>query len=322
MGPRGRGGGTHHPYNLNIKMCYKCKYCGKEFEKLQSLGGHTTFCKQNPDHDKHIQMSSNHISEHNRFRKDNKDYGYCKQCGSLLNKPGRKFCSSSCAAKYNNKKRIESNVSTKGKTKTVQCLKCGSKIEVSIHSSKTTWICDHCRNIHYQKKLINRRTRYLKKCIICGKEYWAYTSTSCHCSSKCSCQDPLVKQKLKDAQNKLIDKGTHVGWQSRNIRSYPENFWKQVLDKNDINYQQEFYIKQYRYFLDFLITKNNSLIDLEIDGKQHLRNKDKDIIRDNILSSMGYIVYRIPWNEINSDSGKLEMKQKINDFLKFLSQIE
>ena len=28
---------------------FKCKFCGKEFEKGVSLGGHSTMCRSNPD---------------------------------------------------------------------------------------------------------------------------------------------------------------------------------------------------------------------------------------------------------------------------------
>ena len=30
---------------------------------------------------------------------------------------------------------------------------------------------------------------------------------------------------------KLLKEGKHKGWQSRNIISYPEKFWKKVLEK-------------------------------------------------------------------------------------------
>ena len=29
-------------------MGYLCKYCGKEFETKQQLGGHSTYCEKNP----------------------------------------------------------------------------------------------------------------------------------------------------------------------------------------------------------------------------------------------------------------------------------
>lgn len=157
-------------------------------------------------------------------------------------------------------------------------------------------------------------------CKICGNEFYSQHKNACHCSSKCSSSDPSVKEKLRQKQYKLIEEGKHQGWQSRNIRSYPEKFWKEVLDNNGVVYQQEVYIKEYQYFLDFLIETPRGKIDLEIDGSQHNKPdaKYKDKIRDERLTNMGYIIYRIPWNEINTGFGKELMKKKIDDFLKFI----
>ena len=58
------------------------------------------------------------------------------------------------------------------------------------------------------------------------------------------------------------------GWKSRNIISYAERFWMNVLDNNNIKYQKEYSLNG-KYFLDFLLEKNGKKIDLEIDGKQH-----------------------------------------------------
>ena len=94
-----------------------------------------------------------------------------------------------------------------------------------------------------------------------------------------------------------------------------------VLCDNDIGYQKELAVKHENsnYFLDFYIEVNGNKLDLEIDGKQH-QYKDRiesDAVRDNYLKSLGYIIYRISWNEINSESGKLKMQNKIDKFLKF-----
>ena len=130
--------------------------------------------------------------------------------------------------------------------------------------------------------------------------------------------------KSKQIINNLIKEGKFKGWQSRNITSYPEKFWKEVLDNNDIKYEFNFPIKQdnnlYNYFLDFYININNRKIDLEIDGKQHkyTNRQESDIKRDIYIKSKGIEVYRIEWNEINSDKGKLLMKEKINKFLEYL----
>ena len=44
--------------------------------------------------------------------------------------------------------------------------------------------------------------------------------------------------------------------------------------------------------------------------------KDEDFI-----SSNPYIVYRIEWNEINSEEGKQLMKEKIDKFLDFYNNL-
>lgn len=100
-----------------------------------------------------------------------------------------------------------------------------------------------------------------------------------------------------------IEKGTNKkGWQSRNVRySYPEKFWKQVLENNNVDYIHGEYVHNERtgihaavYELDFLI---DGKYDIEIDGGTHTKFEDvkqKDVRRDAYLTSLGYIVYRIP----------------------------
>lgn len=112
----------------------------------------------------------------------------------------------------------------------------------------------------------------------------------------------------------------------RNEPSYAEKFFMQVLDSYNISYIYNYSVKNnnnYHYILDFYIEKNNKFIDLEIDGSQHLYEdrKKHDQKRDAYLKSKGYIIYRIPWNGINSENGKLLMKSKINNFLDFYTNI-
>lgn len=301
-----------------------CKYCGEFFDP-RILGGHTTFCTKNPNYKKNIERSSKQFHDYLQKKRSLSNYGECKYCGSKLDKLGKKFCNSSCAAKYNNAKRKESGrETTKGKTKIVNCIKCGNIVEVSIHSAKDTWLCEACGGGNYNKKIYRTPLRkYGCVCKVCGKQFLSRRKTSCHCSHQCSANDPEVKEKLRQKQLELIEEGKHQGWQTRNIRSYPEEFWKKVLDNNNISYAQEVYITQYHYFLDFLIEIGDIKIDLEIDGGQHLRKEvhDKDVIRDERLKTMGYTIYRVPWNEINSEDGKSKMKIKIDKFLDFYKSI-
>ena len=131
-----------------------------------------------------------------------------------------------------------------------------------------------------------------------------------------------MPRKWMRLRKEKVENGTHKGWASRNITSYPEKFWMRVLDENSIPYIREDFSTK-KYFLDFLVEKNGEKIDLEIDGKQHLHEdrKKHDEERDKFLTEKGYKVYRISWNEIKSVDGKERMKRKIENFISFYDSI-
>lgn len=188
------------------------------------------------------------------------------------------------------------------------------------------------------------RTKEIRQhsCVFCGKTVYAkfYKGVYCYeCAEErglCNLQMydengksiPSKKriQASKEVQQRLLDNGTHKGWASRKIISYPEKFWMEVLKNNNIDYSFNHVVKKSElgvendnsnYFLDFLIDGN---IDLEIDGKQHkyTDRAESDKVRDELLSKNGYTVYRVEWNEINTEVGKQHMKEKIETFLKFI----
>lgn len=187
-------------------------------------------------------------------------------------------------------------------------------------------------NYDYKDKLINIIHLHKNNCIICGKEFYARINKSGKvgggntCCNECNHKLRVIR--AKESISKIIEEGRFQGWKSRNITSYAEKFWKQVLDNNNIHYIREKVFeygnlgKGERYFLDFYIEINNRKIDLEIDGKQHKYEdrKEKDIIRDQYIKESGIEVYRIDWNEINSKQGSLKMKEKIDKFLEFIKQ--
>lgn len=187
-------------------------------------------------------------------------------------------------------------------------------------------------NYNYKDKLINYNNFHKHNCIICGKEFYLRIiksgklgggNTCCE-----TCHKELIKQVGKETYQKIKNEGRFQGWKSRNITSYAEKFWKQVLDNNNIKYIREQLVEYgnlgngERYFLDFYIEHNGRKIDLEIDGKQHKYQdrQESDIKRDNFLKSLGYEVYRIDWNSINTDKGKNLMKEKIDKFLEFIKK--
>lgn len=123
-----------------------------------------------------------------------------------------------------------------------------------------------------------------------------------------------TKNKISNGMHIAVLEGRNKGWKTRNIKSYPEKFFEKVLNNNHIHFERE--KKVGKYFLDFVI----GTIDLEIDGKQHKypERVKSDLERDKFLRSEGYFVYRIAWNEINSENGKEIIKGKIDLLLDFL----
>lgn len=183
-------------------------------------------------------------------------------------------------------------------------------------------ILENYNNVNYTDRYINIDRCKEHICPICGKVYHTYLANNGDLTNYSACSKECLNIKMKNAvSNKVqerIKNGIHKGWQSRNITSYPEQFWKQVLDNNNIPYKFNYHFD--KYFLDFYIEIDNRKIDLEIDGKQHkyVERLESDRIRDEFVKSQNIEVYRIDWNEINSDEGKNTMKNKIDKFLSFI----
>jgi very-short-patch-repair endonuclease len=225
----------------------------------------------------------------------------CKVCQKPLpykdhNK--KEFCSKSCAAKYNNKNRTYRPSKDKH-TKIMKCVKCGKEIEVNIRANSTKTKCITCRKEAIKKYKI---TLYERKCIYCKKDFKSHTRLAKYCSYSCGAKHGLETGKRKP-------------WQSRNIKSYPEKFFEEVLINNKLSYEINKPFKG--YFLDFYFADKN--IDLEIDGKQHgyPDRAASDLVRDKILKKNGIKVFRIKWKSINTEDGKNEIRKNIQNFLDF-----
>jgi very-short-patch-repair endonuclease len=226
---------------------------------------------------------------------------YCMNCNNSILNYGKIFCSKSCAASFNNKKRILSDE---------------TKYKISIGLRK---------NIKLKEIVI-------RKCEICHNKFQVERTNLGNLSKKKCCSDECTKQmRIKNgkiAMAKTIRDGKHKGWMSRNKLSYPEKFFIDVLNNNNIEYVHNFPVSKkdiginepYKFFLDFYIKSKN--IDLEIDGRQHEKRLNNDNIRDIALIKNGYVVYRIKWKSINSENGKLYMNNEINKFLSFYNNIE
>lgn len=237
---------------------------------------------------------------------------YCLNCGKKLpfEKRFAKCCNQSCANSYTNKKKGSRSEKTKQK----------------ISKTFSEGIKQHKYKLAnqygiYKYSSENKLIPHKVICEYCGKEFETLKRIK-YCSNECKIQGR--NKKISESIKERIKNGTFKGWTTRNILSYPEQFWINVLKNNNIEYIPNKPIKQVNnisnYFLDFYIEHNARKIDLEIDGKQHLYEdrKESDKIRDEYIKSKGIEVYRIPWNEINSENGKELMKNKIDSFLAFL----
>ena len=232
----------------------------------------------------------------------------CKQCHNIIpyDKRRNDFCSQSCANTYTNYERPPKSKEEKEKT---------SKTLLKHYG----WSDEDIDKIKSGELKITRK-KVKKICPVCKNEFMGKPK-QVYCSCKCVHNSPEYKEKMRKIQLDLVEKGEHKGWQTRNESSYAEKFWMSVLDLNHIEYKREDHTNK-KYFLDFLIEKNGIFIDLEIDGKQHKDRVDHDKERDEyITKELGFIVYRIPWNEINSEKGKTKMKEKIDKFFEFYNSL-
>ena len=270
----------------------------------------------------------------------------------------RHCCSSNCAFEAN-----RNRYKSLKKPNTV-CSLCGKsfyRIKSHRNSKSGKYFCSReCQNIAYRKHIVisgsrpllfndkipntvfgNDRTnavakfkRYSdgKKCKKCNNPIVNKNKSGfCAQCYKQNNKHRYTKEErieLSKRAKKLMRDGKIKPCQSRNKLSYPEKFFKKVLELNGIMFEgPNFAVKQEDigvsgclpsscYFLDFKIGN----IDLEIDGKQHEYSDRKlyDKKRDYYLTKAGYIVYRIKWRSINTIEGKFYIRSEIKKLFSFL----
>jgi len=215
------------------------------------------------------------------------------------------------------------------------CGFCQQKFQTLLGHPKEKKTCSHkCANKMFAKPLnenqkekisngiekINKRIAEIKIrkiCNVCSIDFFSQSKNQKYCSNKCSANsrknDIDYRKKLSELAKQRVINGTHNGWNSRKIISYPEQFFMGVLMNNNISYQHNKPVG--KYFIDFAIVEKK--IALEIDGKQHQyeNRKKSDEIKDKFLTENGWKVYRISWKSINNELGKLYIKDEINKFL-------
>lgn len=128
--------------------------------------------------------------------------------------------------------------------------------------------------------------------------------------TKCKISASIKKWILKNP-----DKSPYLLCHKSKGESYPEKYFREWLEKENIPFQQEYKFKSYSF--DFLI---NERIDLEIDGSQHREDPviiEHDKKRDKTSKNNGFIVLRIDWKKYKKLNCELqkEFLLKLKDFL-------
>lgn len=167
---------------------YKCEYCGKEFEKLQSLSAHKGHCKLNPNNTeeklkkryKEISLKgSKTIIENHKIKLQQEELTrkerklICQRCGkeyilNLTNKEFEnnkysKFCSRSCANTRQHSEETKKKIS--------------KSIKNIIDKSPET----------FGSFIVKHSKLYITQCKCCGKEikYIGAKNHKIYCSKEC-----------------------------------------------------------------------------------------------------------------------------------------
>lgn len=156
-----------------------CSKCGKRFKSVAARCGHEAHCGIKKEKCPVCLNEFNKFVLSTHLKTHEKDSN-CKECGKLIyHFEGKyKFCSQSCSAKYNNKKRERKikyckncNRDMKGKySKQVYCsMKCQKEFEWNKRKEK--YIKEDCIPTPKQRRrfLLERDGN---KCEICGLEKW------------------------------------------------------------------------------------------------------------------------------------------------------
>lgn len=71
-----------------------------------------------------------------------------------------------------------------------------------------------------------------------------------------------------------------------------EKMFKEKLLENGFEFEYQVPIENGRYILDFVLKADDHFINIELDGRQHLRTLSQDSARDNRMRELGYEVFR------------------------------
>lgn len=181
----------------------------------------------------------------------------CKNCNKKT--PNPKFCSSSCSASYNNKKRKHS---------TITKIKISSGVRKNIPASNIDYDnCPTCGNLYVKHK---RRKKYCG--ISCAKK---------RIRSQAEKDSASIRMKKRFEDNPEL----HPNRLCAGIKeSYPEKMFREYLVELGLVFDRDF-VSQYKigkYFVDFYIPSIN--LSIEIDGEHwHDKKSRRELTREQFI---------------------------------------
>lgn len=123
-----------------------------------------------------------------------------------------------------------------------------------------------------------------------------------------------TKSKISEARIKFLNENPdQVPYKLNHYskgRSYAEEYWKVILDSNDMKYTEQYQIGPYQLDFAFLESK----VDLEIDGDQHYLDKrviESDKRRNKYLEDLGWTIIRVKWSDFKKLTNKKEYVESI-----------
>lgn len=139
---------------------YKCNECDKSYVSVYGLNSHSRVHKPGYVNAGYVAGAGAFQREEVSKRKLEYDKApdTCKRCDSRLtyeqHKEGNEFCNRSCAAKYNNNIRSETNprppLSTKQRSKSIRIAQCAQCSKEFAHISKKKFCSCTCKSAHRQ----------------------------------------------------------------------------------------------------------------------------------------------------------------------------
>ncbi len=156
-----------------------------------------------------------------------------------------------------------------------------------------------------------------KECLVCKKAFKTSNVKQRCCSIACSNKSEDHRKSAGRAIKLLCASGKMSRWSlGRKQLSYPEKYFKNILDFNKIKYEIDEPVGG--YFIDFALIDYK--IALEIDGKQHEwpERKESDLRKDKLLSGNGWEVIRIKWRNPRTIEGKNYLVNEVSKLMEIL----